>query len=205
MKRSLTILLLAASINLMGQMSYFPSTPVAKYTLAPETEISLNIGQFDNPKPVARMTWWERNRLPLGVMVVQLASISLEATGDALYDMGKANTDPKRLAQMRWGHVLQGSSAIVMAGGTLALTKWGLTWRHLPWFTAEYVFWRYATFDLNYNAVAGLDPLYVGVTSTDGNILSKMQPMDRAVTKIWSVGVAFSINWSQIGWLGYKL
>ena len=193
MKKTLTILILFACVTIQAQVVHRSTTIML------ETQDALRIEYIE--KPLVEQTWWERNRLPIGVLSVQVLNIGLNSVGDGLFDEGKATGN---LSQMRWGHTLRASSAGVLVVGIPLLTKWGLNWKHTPAFTVEWLLLRYGLFDLGYNTTRGLNPLYAGTTATIDNTVSTMPPAGRAITKAWSVGVAIGINWYEIGGRKHK-
>ena len=97
----------------------------------------------------AQAQFWENNKKSFAITGVQLLSLSLEATGDALLDMGKESGN---LSQMRWGHTLQAAGY-----GSLVLFIPMIDWEQpivdgLK-MTISWGAMRYGMFDLNYNLV----------------------------------------------------
>ncbi len=133
---------------------------------------------------------WKKVGLNVGG---SLLSIGLEMTGDALYDMGKASGNK---SQMQWGHTLQATGYVVplITIPILVRDSKERVWEDITIIVVTYGLNRYATADLYYNLTAGLDPLYAGVTTEHDNIMSKMPPFERALTKGFSFGVGFVIN-----------
>jgi len=129
-------------------------------------------------------TWWEKNQKGIAVIGIQVASIILDAAGDAVYDMGK---ELGNSSQMFWGHTLQ-AAAIGSMGVTMASLVWeGNIWDGVR-FGVSYIAMRYAIFDMTYNITRGIDPLYA-----DG-IKAKMPPGGRAFTQTIMFGFSISFN-----------
>jgi len=142
------------------------------------------------PKPNAQKTFWEKHKRAFAVMGVQMLSLSLEATGDALFDMGK---NEGNLSKMQWGHTLTaaGYGSLILAIPLLELKRSDAIPFTVSWFTK-----RYGAFDALYNTTAGLPLLYAGTTSTSDNYLSRMPPGGRLFTKSLTFGfsIAFDIK-----------
>lgn len=138
----------------------------------------------------ARRTTWKKTAISVGG---SLASIALEMTGDALYDMGKASGNK---SQMQWGHTLQATGYVVPLVTIPFLIKDSpnKVIKDVAIIVGTYATMRYATADLWYNLTAGLDPLYAGTTTEHDNIMSKMPPSGRAFTKTIVFTLGFSIN-----------
>ena len=132
------------------------------------------------------LSWWERHKKGVIVAVVQFGAVTLDAVGDAVYDMGKESHNS---SQMFWGHTLQ---ATAITGATTSLVS--LSWDGNIWdgvkFGVGYVAMRYALFDLAYNITRGIDPLYA-----DG-LKAEMPPDGRAFTQtiVFAFSVSFSIK-----------
>lgn len=132
------------------------------------------------------LSWWERHKKGLIVTGVQLVSITLDAVGDAVYDMGKESHNS---SQMFWGHTLQ-ATALAGSAVTLVSLSWDGNWWDGVRFSVSYLALRYAIFDLSYNLARGIDPLYA-----DG-LKAKMPPHGRVFTQTiaFSFGIAFNIK-----------
>ena len=128
---------------------------------------------------------WKRTGINMGIA---LASVTLEMTGDALYDMGKETGD---VNQMRWGHTIQACGYGVLVATIPLLYPRP---KDIGVLSLNYLAIRYTFGDAIYNSVRGLPLLYAGTTSTHDNILSKMPPDGRAFTKVISFGFAIGIN-----------
>jgi len=129
-------------------------------------------------------TFWEKHKKAFAITAIQLSSIVLDATGDAVYDMGKESGND---SQMFWGHTMQ-ATAIGGMGVSTAMLVWeGDIWDGVR-FGVGYMALRYAIFDLSYNLARGIDPLYA-----DG-IKGQMPPGGRAFTQIILFGFGVSFN-----------
>ncbi len=128
-----------------------------------------------------RLTFWDKVKKPLVVAAVQLTSITLEAWGDAKFDMGD-----KEL-----GHLLQAASVGVLVVG-IPLLELGK--RDALAFSVSYAAWRVATFDVAYNKFRGLPRGYVGGTSTWDKSMSQIDPGGRAFIRCWGALLAITIN-----------
>ena len=117
-----------------------------------------------------------------------MASVVLDATGDAVYDMGKESHNAK---QMSWGHTLQ-ASAIGVNVLLLPMIDWHHPVHDGIWMSISYVAMRYAAFDLTYNLTRGIDPLYA-----DG-WKQKMAPAERALTQVFFFGVSITLNFCEL-------
>lgn len=129
-------------------------------------------------------SWWEEHRKGVAVTAIQIASIILDATGDAVYDIGKESGND---SQMFWGHTMQGVAIGGMGVSTAMLVWEGNVWDGVR-FGVGYVAMRYAIFDLSYNLARGIDPLYA-----DG-LKAKMEPGGRAFTQILAFSFSVSFN-----------
>lgn len=141
----------------------------------------------------ARNTKWTKTAISVGA---SLASIALEMTGDALYDMGKSTGNK---SQMQWGHTLQATGYVVPLISIPFLVKDSpnKVIKDVAIIVGTYGLMRYATADLYYNITRGLDPLYAGTTTEHDNLMSKMEPSGRAFTKAiaFTLGVSININY----------
>jgi len=152
-----------------------PSVPLYSFSVAPD------------PKYAGRGTWWQRNRKSFAITGIQLASIVLDASGDALYDKGKESGND---SQMAWGHTLQ-ASAIGTSMLMIPMINWERPVGDGVRMAISYVAMRYALFDLTYNLTRGIDPLYAdGVKAT-------MEPGGRAFTQVIFLGLSVSINFTE--------
>jgi len=138
----------------------------------------------------ARRTTWKKTVLNIGISLV---SVTLEMTGDALYDMGKKSGNK---SQMQWGHALQATGYVVPLVSIPFLVKRyrNKTIIDVGVIVGTYGLVRFATADLFYNLTAGENPLYVGNVSGYDNVMSQMPPDGRAFVKTISFGLAFGIN-----------
>ena len=129
-------------------------------------------------------TWLQEHKKGLIITGIQMASVFLDAGGDAVYDMGKESGDD---SQMFWGHTMQ-----AVAIGGMAVSVVSLSWRGSPWdgvkFGVGWLAMRYALHDLSYNAVRGLKWSYA-----DG-VKAQMPPGGIAFTQ--SVAFVFSVSWN---------
>lgn len=137
-------------------------------------------------EPHVRATWWERNKKSFAILGIEMSSLALEASGDALFDLGKIEGDRNK---MQWGHTLQAAGY-----GVLALALPMIDWRFpvadgMTVF-ASYMTLRYGSFDYMYNTVRGLPLGYIGTTATVDNVLRK-QP--EAMVHL-SKGLSFSLG-----------
>lgn len=183
MRLAITIsILLLAFISAIAQDVYVsPGYYPTQIEVLPEWNYNTPLYQS---KPEGRGTWWQRNRKSLAITGIQVVSIVMDATGDAVYDMGKESHND---SQMAWGHTLQ-AVAIGGMGTTLVMLSWdGGVWDGVR-FGVGYVAMRYALFDMSYNLARGIDPLYA-----DG-WKAKMPPHGRAFTQTIMLGVSISIN-----------
>ena len=130
-------------------------------------------------------------------MIGTTAAIACEMTGDALYDLGKRDDN---LKQIQYGHLLQASGYALMIP-TVALT---IHWADHPksWWLGDmtvmlmtYGFQRWAFADAFYNVVRpDVNILYAGSTTMHDNLISKMPPGERILTKSFGLGVSFIMN-----------
>ena len=125
--------------------------------------------------------FWENNKKSFAILGVQMASITLDAAGDALYDIGKQEGSSSKQS---WGHTLQ-ATAVGVNVLLLPMIDWKRPVNDGIWMAVSYVSLRYAMFDMTYNAVRGWDLLYA-----DG-IKAEMLPGGRAFTQ--SIAFGFSI------------
>ena len=141
----------------------------------------------------ARNTKWKKTALSVGTA---LASVALEMTGDALYDMGKESGNK---SQMQWGHTLQATGYVVPLISIPFLVKDSpnRVISDVAIIVGTYATMRFAMADLYYNVTRGLDPLYAGTTTEHDNVMSKMIPSGRAFTKAiaFTLGVSININY----------
>ena len=133
---------------------------------------------------------WEKTSINVGGA---LASVALEMTGDALYDMGKESGNK---SQMQWGHTLQAAGYVVPLVSIPFLVKdsQNKTIADVAIIVGTYSLMRFATADLDYNLTRGLDPLYSGVVTEYDNIMSKMPPDGKVIYKTFSFTLGLSIN-----------
>lgn len=138
----------------------------------------------------ARKTKWQKTAICVGT---SLASVALEMTGDALYDMGKESGN---INQMRWGHTLQATGYVVPLVSIPFLVKDSnnKVIADVAIIVSTYALTRFATADLSYNLTRGLDPLYAGVITEHDNIMSKVPPDGRVVYKTLSFTFGFVLN-----------
>jgi len=182
MKKLLIAILLLVFIGAYSQDYHFQPEdyPVDKEMSLKYVPVASSDVEYGSALP----TWWERNKKGLAITGIQVASVVLDATGDAIYDTGKESGNDSK---MFWGHTLQ-ASAIGVMGVSLA----SLAWRGSVWdgvrFGVSWVAMRYAIHDLSYNLARGIDPLYA-----DG-IKAKMSPDGRAFTQI--IALTFSVSFN---------
>jgi len=140
-----------------------------------------------------RRTTWKKTALSVGA---SLASVALERTGDALYDMGKESGNK---SQMQWGHTLQATGYVVPLITIPFLIKDSpnRVISDVAVIVGTYGLMRFATADLYYNVTRGLDPLYAGTTTEHDNLMSQMIPSGRAFVKAisFTLGVSININY----------
>lgn len=155
-----------------------------------QEEISLSqpyLTPLSEPPPQPQ-SWWQKHRKGFAITGVHLASIVLDATGDAVYDMGKESHNNK---QMAWGHTLQATAVGV---GMLCIPL--IDWKHPVhdgvFMSLSYVAMRYALFDLTYNLTRGIDPLYA-----DG-WKAKMPPSEIILTQTFFMGVSLTFNFLEL-------
>ena len=132
----------------------------------------------------ARRTTWKKTALNMGI---SLASIALEMTGDALYDMGK---EEGNLNKMQWGHGLQAMGYVTL----LTIPLLDVSAKDIPVIAVNYLCLRFATADMFYNAARGLPLGYVGRVSAYDNIISQFPPHGIYWTKGISFVFAIGIN-----------
>ena len=132
----------------------------------------------------SRKTTWKKTALNMGISI---ASVALEMSGDALFDMGK---DAGNVTQMQWGHTLQAAGY----GALLSIPLLQPTARDIPVIAVNYLCIRFTFADAIYNSVRGLPLLYSGTTSEHDNFMSTIPPDGRAFLKTISFGFAFSVN-----------
>lgn len=132
-------------------------------------------------------TFWEKNKKSFAITGIQLASIILDAAGDAVYDMGK---ETHNSSQMTWGHTLQ-ASAIGVGMLTIPMINWEHPVHDGIWMSVSYIAMRYAVFDLAYNTVRGIDPLYA-----DG-WKAEMAPGERVLTQTFFFGISLTFNFME--------
>ena len=141
----------------------------------------------------ARRTTWKKTALSVGA---SLASVALEMTGDALYDMGK---ESENKAQMQWGHTLQATGYVVALITIPFLVKDSPNRMisDVAVIVGTYGLMRFATADLWYNAATGQNLLDVGTVTKYDNVMSNMIPSGRAFTKAiaFTLGVSININY----------
>ena len=132
----------------------------------------------------ARRTTWKKTALNMGI---SLASIALEMTGDALYDMGK---EEGNLNKMQWGHALQATGYVTL----LTIPLLDVSAKDIPVIAVNYICLRFATADMFYNATRGLPLGYVGRVSAYDNIVNQFPPHGLYWTKGIAFTFAFGIN-----------
>ena len=132
----------------------------------------------------AKNTTWKKTALNMGI---SLASIALEMTGDALYDMGKESGN---ITQMQWGHATQALGYGVLLSIPLLEPKA----KDIPVIAVNYLCLRFSFGDYIYNAVRGLPLTYNGMVSKYDIAMSKYPEHGQIFTKAISFGFAIGIN-----------
>ena len=180
MKKLLTISLLLITVVAHGQLSYTPKIDLNGYYDAPMIDMSDYFDDCPTYKNTGRQTFWQRNKKGFAITGIQLLSVVLDATGDAVYDMGKESGNS---SQMTWGHTLQ-ASAIGVGMLMIPMIDWERPICDGVKMAVSYLAMRYAVFDLAYNLTRGIDPLYA-----DG-IKGEVPPHGRA----WSQAVVLTFS-----------
>ena len=133
----------------------------------------------------------EARNKAITTLAVQLGSIALEATGDALLDRGRYEGNQN---MMSWGHALQAGSVATLFTLPLFLEKQDV----LP-FVGSYLFLRAGTFNPIYNSVRGVPWYYNGSTNVFDKAWASLNPPPFG--KAWFnslsiiVGVSININY----------
>ena len=138
----------------------------------------------------ARNIKWGKTALNIGA---SLLSVGLELSGDALYDMGKESGNVK---QMQWGHTLQATGYVVPLFAIPFLVKDSPNkWiKDAAIIVGTYGLMRFATADMDYNAVSGRPLLDVGTVTKYDQFMSKVPPDGRVVYKTFSFTLGFVLN-----------
>ena len=138
----------------------------------------------------ARRTTWKKTAICIGS---SLLSIGLEMSGDALYDIGKESGNK---SQMQWGHALQATGYVVPLITIPFLVKDSPNkWiKDAAIIVGTYGLMRFATADMDYNAVSGRPLLDVGTVTKYDQFMSTMPPDGRLAYKTFSFTLGFVLN-----------
>lgn len=188
---TIAIIVLAFTFARSQDFHVSPAYYPIKTEIVPKWKpVELTWADYDGYDPdygSALPSFWQKNKKGFAIMGIQMASIILDATGDAVYDMGKESGND---SQMTWGHTLQ-ASAIGSAMLLIPMIDWERPIGDGVKMAISYVAMRYAIFDLTYNLTRGIDPLYA-----DG-IKADMPPAGRAFTQTIFFGFSIAVNFSE--------
>ena len=156
--KQLTIILLFISIACQAQLvnkTYNPYEPIRlNYTPEFSTYLKLNPSEMNYGVALTR----KQKLIPWKITFVAISATTLEAVGDALYDMGKGTNQN----QMRAGKVFQAASLGEHFLYSPVMKDSEASWLWIPVIEAC---WRFIIFDAVYNLTRGLPISYIGNTS----------------------------------------
>jgi len=165
----ITTFILANSQDFYVSPGYYPTESEIALKWTPE--VSLEVDTYQCPG------WFKRNARPLGIIAYHLGTVALGSTADGLYDEG----------HKEWAHALHALEVGALISGPFIFK---IKLNEAGWYIVSYGALRFATFDLGYNTVRGLPPLYNGSTSWYDQTMSKMPDHG----EVWVKSISFTLG-----------
>jgi len=171
----LLICVLSRSQDFYVSPGYYPTQD--EIVLNWTADASLDVDSYQRPG------WLKRNARPLGMIAYHIGTVALGSTADGLYDEG----------HKEWAHALHAVEVAALISGPFIFK---VKLNEAGWYLASYAALRFSTFDLGYNLVRGLPPLYNGSTSWYDKTMSKMPDSGEVWIKsiFLTVGVSIPLN-----------
>ena len=151
--------------------------------------------------PPSERKAWHKWLRPVAMIAWNAASVTLDATGDALYDKGKYLYDnnidlDKGSNLIKWSHGLHAGQILMDLSGPFVFNLHG--WDQWALWIGMYGTQRYASFDYTWNGVRGVPLTHIGGQSNYDQWMknSKAAPGLIASSKVLSFGftVGFTIH-----------